>query len=67
VDRLLAVKEISLDISARRPGEALLFASVWILLLAAALLAHRRGQLIGLIKRRPHDPDHDRPDATEKR
>ena len=62
---MLAVKEISLDISARRPGEALVFASVWILLLVAGLLAQRRGLLVGLIDRRPADRTHDCPDVTE--
>jgi hypothetical protein len=64
---VLAVKEISLDLSARRPGEALLFASVWLLLVGAGLLAQRRGLLVGLIDSGRHDGNHDDPDAMENR
>ena len=64
---VLAVKEISLDISARRPGEAVLFACVWLLLLGAGLLAQRRGHLVGLIDSGRHDHNHDDPDAMENR
>jgi hypothetical protein len=50
---VLAVKEIALDITTRHPGEAFVFASVWLLLGLAGVLAHRRGSLVGLARVRP--------------
>lgn len=48
---VLAVKEIALDITARRPGDAVVFAAVWLLIGLAGVLAQRRGVLVVLSQR----------------
>jgi hypothetical protein len=51
---VLAVKEIALDITARHPGDAVVFAAVWLLIGMAGVLAQRRGVLV-VLSQRPDD------------